>query len=168
VVRFFNTVGPRQVGRYGMVLPRFVKAALRNEPLEVHGDGTQSRCFCDVRDAVPALTQIVEGGKHAGRVFNLGHDEPITIRGLAELVKKTLKSESSIKLIPYEEAFAQGFDDLLVRQPNLTRIRDAIGWRPRTSLMQTILDIADELRVRPEADAPEVAPAKSAKAGAAR
>ncbi|MDZ4830006.1 MAG: GDP-mannose 4,6-dehydratase [Phycisphaerae bacterium] len=161
VVRFFNTVGPRQVGRYGMVLPRFVKAALRGDPLEVHGDGGQSRCFCDARDAVPGLVQLVDGGKHAGRVFNLGTDQSITIRALAELVIKTLGSDAPIKLVPYAEAFAQGFDDLLVRQPDLTRIREAIGFRPKIALTQTILDIAAELSVRPEADAPELAAPKS-------
>ena len=160
IVRFFNTVGPRQVGRYGMVLPRFVKAALRGDALEVHGDGMQSRCFCDARDAVTALLQLVDGGKHAGRVFNLGADESITIRALAELVKTTLQSNAPVKLVPYEQAFAQGFDDLLVRQPDLRRIRAAVGFESKISLRQTIFDIADELRARPEADAPELASPK--------
>ncbi|MFO0827859.1 MAG: GDP-mannose 4,6-dehydratase [Phycisphaerales bacterium] len=165
IVRFFNTVGPRQIGRYGMVLPRFVKAALRGEPLEVHGDGRQSRCFCDVRDVAPALMRLVADEALSGRVVNLGNDQPITILALAELVKMTLESSSPIRLVPYEEAFAQGFDDLLVRQPDLRRVRAAIGFRPEIPLTQTILDIAAEARARPEADAPELAAPKS---GAAR
>lgn len=167
IVRFFNTVGPRQVGRYGMVLPRFVRAALRGDPLEVHGDGSQSRCFCDVRDAVPALLALLEDRRHAGRVFNLGRDEIVSIRELAELVIRTLGSSSTIRFIPYEEAFASGFDDLLVRQPDLSRIRQAIGFRPTISLEQTIRDIAAELSERPEADAPDLArPAGAAARGA--
>ena len=157
IVRFFNTVGPRQVGRYGMVLPRFVKAALRGETLEVHGDGSQSRCFCDVRDAVPALTSLVADRRFAGRVFNLGRDEVVSIRELAELVISTLHSRSTIRYVPYDQAFAAGFDDLLVRQPDLRRIREAIGFRPGISLETTIRDIAAEFSVRPEADAPELA-----------
>jgi UDP-glucose 4-epimerase len=165
IVRFFNTVGPRQVGRYGMVLPRFVKAALRGEPLEVHGDGTQSRCFCDARDAVPALVRLLADPAHAGRVFNIGRDEPISIRALAELVLKTLGRDAPIRLVPYDQAFAAGFDDLLVRQPDLRRIRTAIGFAPTIPLAQTIRDIAEELRERPEADAPELARPKPAAGG---
>ena len=157
IVRFFNTVGPRQVGRYGMVLPRFVKAALRGEPLEVHGDGTQSRCFCDVRDVVPALVRLLGDGRHAGRVFNIGRDAPISIRALAEAVLRTLDRKASIRFVPYEEAFTAGFDDLLVRQPDLRRIREAIGFAPSITLEQTIRDIAAEFTVHPEADAPDLA-----------
>ena len=157
IVRFFNTVGPRQVGRYGMVLPRFVKAALRGEPLEVHGDGSQSRCFCDVRDTVPALIRLTADGQHAGRVFNIGRDTPISIRSLAETVLKTLGRDAPLRFVPYEEAFVAGFDDLLVRQPDLRRIRAAVGFSPSISLEQTIRDIAAEFRVRPEADAPDLA-----------
>lgn len=156
IVRFFNTVGPRQIGRYGMVLPRFVRAALAGDALEVHGDGSQSRCFCDVRDALPALTALVGDRRHAGRVFNLGRDEVISIRELAELVIRTLGSSSTIRFVPYEEAFASGFDDLVVRQPDLTRIREAIGFRPSIPLERTIRDIAAELSARPEAAAPEL------------
>ena len=148
IVRFFNTVGPRQVGRYGMVLPRFVRAALTGEPLRVHGDGQQSRCFCDVRDAVPALPRLLETDDCLGRVFNLGHDTRIAIAELAELVRSTLESGSPIELVPYDEAFGPGFDDLRHRQPDLTRIRDAIGFAPRIPLEQTILDIADDLKRR--------------------
>jgi len=146
IVRFFNTVGPRQIGDYGMVLPRFVQAALAGVDLEVHGDGTQSRCFCDVRDVVSALPTLLARPACRGCVFNLGREEPITILDLARLVIRTLGSRSGIRMIPYEQAFAVGFDDLMVRQPDLARIREAIGFAPRISLEQTIRDIADEQR----------------------
>ncbi|HMN97304.1 MAG TPA: GDP-mannose 4,6-dehydratase [Phycisphaerales bacterium] len=146
VVRFFNTVGPRQVGEYGMVLPRFVARALADEPIEVHGDGRQSRCFCDVRDAVPALPRLLAESACHGRVFNLGNDRSIEIGALAELVRETLGSASPIVLVPYESAFGPGFDDLRRREPDLTRIRAAIGFDPRIPLRQTILDIAAHLR----------------------
>jgi UDP-glucose 4-epimerase len=151
IVRFFNTVGPRQVGEYGMVLPRFVQAAIDGRDLEVHGDGMQSRCFCDVRDVVQALPRLLRDPACCGRVFNLGRDESITIRALAERVVQTLGSRSGIRMVPYEVAFSAGFDDLQVRQPDLTRIREAIGFTPSISLEQTILDLATELKKRPTA-----------------
>lgn len=148
IARFFNTVGPRQIGEYGMVLPRFVAAAIAGRDLEVHGDGLQSRCFCDVRDVVRVLPRLLDTPQCRGRVFNIGRDEPISIRALAELVVSTLRSQSRIRAVPYNQAFAAGFDDLLVRQPDLTRIREAVGFDPRIPLTQTILDLADELRSR--------------------
>ncbi|MFN5495564.1 MAG: NAD-dependent epimerase/dehydratase family protein [bacterium] len=148
IARFFNTVGPRQIGEYGMVLPRFVAAALDGRDLEVHGDGMQSRCFCDVRDVVRVLPKLVETPSCHGRVFNIGREEPITIRALAELVVSTLGSPSKIRVVPYETAFAAGFDDLLVRQPDLTRIRQAVGFSPEIPLVQTIRDLAVEIRQR--------------------
>jgi UDP-glucose 4-epimerase len=148
VVRLFNTVGPRQIGDFGMVLPRFVRAALEGTPLEVHGDGGQSRCFCDVRDVVRALPEILEATQCRGRVFNLGSDRVITIRELAGLVIGTLGSRSGVKMVPYAEAFSPGFDDLAVRQPDLGRIREAIGFTPTIALEQTIRDLADEIRSR--------------------
>ena len=151
IVRFFNTVGPRQVGEYGMVLPRFVQAAIDGRDLEVHGNGMQSRCFCDVRDVVQALPRLLRDPACCGRVFNLGRDESITIRALAERVVQTLGSGSGIRMVPYEVAFSAGFDDLQVRQPDLTRIREAIGFAPSISLEQTILDLATELKKRPTA-----------------
>ena len=151
IVRFFNTVGPRQVGEYGMVLPRFVQAAIDGRDLEVHGNGMQSRCFCDVRDVVQALPRLLRDPACCGRVFNLGRDESITIRALAERVVQTLGSRSGIRMVPYEVAFSAGFDDLQVRQPDLTRIREAIGFAPSISLEQTILDLATELKKRPTA-----------------
>jgi UDP-glucose 4-epimerase len=153
IARFFNTVGPRQIGDYGMVLPRFVAAALDGRELEVHGDGSQSRCFCDVRDVVQVLPKLVETPACHGRVFNIGREEPITIRALADLVIRTLGSSSTVRVIPYEQAFAAGFDDLLVRQPDLTRIRGAVGFAPRIALEQTIRDLATELVERRGAEA---------------
>ena len=142
IVRFFNTVGPRQLGEYGMVLPRFVRAALKGEPIEVHGDGTQSRCFCDVRDVVPAIVRLFDDPENHGRVYNIGSDSPVTIGELAEFVRSRLDSDSPIRRIPYEEAFNSGFDDLRAREPDLTRIRQAIGFRPAIGLEQTIDDLA--------------------------
>lgn len=141
-VRFFNTVGPRQVGDYGMVLPRFVGAALRNEPLRVFGDGAQSRCFCDVRDVVEALPRLVATPACHGRVFNVGSDVPITIGELARRVIDVLGSGSRIAHEPYAGAYPEGFEDLRQRRPDLTRVRNAIGFSPRIPLEQTIRDIA--------------------------
>ncbi len=144
VVRFFNTVGPRQVGEYGMVLPRFVQAAILGMDLEVHGDGTQSRCFCDARDVVIALPRLIAKPECAGRVFNVGNDTQISILELAHRVIAVLGSRSGVRMVPYAQAFAQGFDDLLVRQPDLTRIRSAVGFAPKISLDNTIRDLAAE------------------------
>ncbi len=146
IVRFFNTVGPRQVGDYGMVLPRFVAAALAGRPLEVHGDGRQSRCFCDVRDVVGALPRLLAEPACVGRVFNLGSDKPIQIGELAALVRDTLGSTSPIVFVPYETVFGAGFDDLRDRRPDLTRIRQAIGFEPSIPLPQTIRDIAQAMQ----------------------
>ncbi|MBL9031283.1 MAG: NAD-dependent epimerase/dehydratase family protein [Phycisphaerae bacterium] len=145
VVRFFNTVGPRQVGEYGMVLPRFVHAARADEPLTVYGDGSASRCFCDVRDVVQALPRLLEARACHGRVFNLGSDRPITIATLADLVVRTLGSRSTIRRVPYSEAFPAGFEDLKQRQPDLARIRAAIGFAPAIPLERTIQDVASAM-----------------------
>ena len=143
IARFFNTVGPRQVGTYGMVLPRFVEAAIAGIALQVHGDGTQTRCFCDVRDVVPALEKLLENPSCHGRVFNIGSDTEISIHDLAELVIRTLGSRSSIELLPYEDAFADGFDDLQTRRPDLRRVREAIDFKPVIPLTKTIRDLGD-------------------------
>ncbi|HVP74123.1 MAG TPA: NAD-dependent epimerase/dehydratase family protein [Phycisphaerales bacterium] len=164
IVRFFNTVGPRQVGEYGMVLPRFVSAALAGAPLEVHGDGRQSRCFCDVRDSAPALPALLASPACHGRVLNLGDDKSIQIRDLAELVKSTLGSHSPIRLVPYDEAFGKNFDDLRDRRPDLSRVRHAIGFQARIPLAQTIRDLADELReaaATPASAAPHARPVEA-------
>lgn len=144
--RFFNTVGPGQVGRWGMVLPRFVAAALAGEAIEVHGDGRQSRCFCDVRDVVDVVVRLVEDPAAHGRVFNIGRDEPIEIGGLAERVVSVLGSRSEIVRVPYDEAFGEGFEDLRARQPDLTRIRATTGWSPTIELDETIRAIAESMQ----------------------
>ncbi|MFK7960046.1 MAG: NAD-dependent epimerase/dehydratase family protein [Phycisphaerales bacterium] len=142
VGRFFNTVGPGQVGRWGMVLPRFVGAALAGEPLEVHGDGRQSRCFCDVRDVVEVVADLMDQPDAIGRVFNIGHDEPVTIHDLAQRVIEVTGSTSEIVMLPYEDAFGAGFEDLRARVPDLSRLRSAVAWPRRHVLDDTIRAIA--------------------------
>lgn len=154
VVRFFNTVGPRQIGRYGMVLPRFVAAALAGDDLEVYGDGTQSRCFCDVRDSASALPKLLDDPACHGRVFNLGSDRPVRIGDLARDVVRLTASTSAIRHVPYDDAYPAGFEDLKHRRPGLTRVRDAIGFEARTPLDQTILDLAEEIRGGPAVPTP--------------
>lgn len=149
IARFFNTVGPRQVGAYGMVLPNFVAAALRGEPLPVFGDGNQVRCFCDVRDVVEALPRLLAEPACHGRVFNVGSDEPISISDLADVVIDTLGSSSRKRFIPYDEAYSRGFEDLRRRRPDLRRIRAAIGFTPRWTLRQTVSDLAESLSGNP-------------------
>ena len=144
IARLFNTVGPRQVGDYGMVLPRFVAAALAGRPLQVYGDGRQTRCFCDVRDVAQVLPTMLATPECIGRVFNVGSDDPIEIRRLAELVVETLDSDSGIEMVPYDRAFGEGFDDLRDRRPDLTRLRDATGFAPKIDLLRTIRDLARE------------------------
>lgn len=155
VTRFFNTVGPRQVGSYGMVLPRFVAAALANRPLVIHGTGGQTRCFCDVRDVVAVLPRLLAEPACRGRVFNVGSDTEITIRQLAERVVAALGSRSELRTMPYEEAFPEGFEDLPRRRPDLSRLRDAVGFEPKIPLEQTIRDVAASIAQSPE-HAPEV------------
>ncbi|PCI10674.1 nucleoside-diphosphate sugar epimerase [bacterium] len=145
ICRFFNTVGPRQVGTHGMVLPRFVAAALKNEPISVFGDGTQSRCFCDGRDVIEVLPRMLRSQACHGRVFNVGSDHPISILKLAQQVINTLGSTSIIKLIPYHDAYGPGFEDLHHRKPDLDRVRQAVGFDPKFTLTQTIQDLAEEI-----------------------
>jgi len=140
--RFFNTVGPRQRGKWGMVLPRFVAAALRGEALRVHGDGAQERCFVDVRDVVPVLQTLMETPKAYGQVVNIGHDDPVTIQGLAERVVSVLDSTSVITHVSIEEDYGRPIEDLRRRIPDLARLRALTGLIPRISLDQTIRDIA--------------------------
>ena len=151
VARFFNTVGPRQRGRYGMVLPRFVAAARAGRPLEVHGSGSQVRCFGDVRDVVLALPALLSTTACHGRVFNLGSDRPISVEDLARLVIATLGSRSEIVRVPYADAFGPAFEDLDVRIPDISRARQAVGFDPGITLEQTIRDITEHLARAPEA-----------------
>lgn len=145
VCRFFNTVGPRQIGDYGMVVPNFVSAALRGEPITIYGDGEQSRCFCDVRDVAGLLPTLLSAPGARSQVVNVGHDEPVTIAGLADLVTETLASDSPIRKIPYSDAYPAGFEDLRQRRPDLSRVRELTGFEPRIPLRQTILDLAAEI-----------------------
>jgi UDP-glucose 4-epimerase len=143
VARFFNTVGPRQIGVYGMVLPRFVQAALEGKPLRVFGDGSQTRCFCDVRDVSAALPHLLACDQALGRVFNIGSDREISILELANLVIEVTGSTSTIEQISFEKAFGPGFEDLPRRVPDLGRIRQAIGFEPTWTLEQTIMDVVE-------------------------
>ncbi len=138
VVRFFNTVGPRQTGRYGMVLPNFVKRALDNAPIEVYGDGKQSRCFCDVRDTVEAVLRLIPLDRAVGEVINIGNTEETTIENLAKLVKQRTNSGSSIQYVPYEKAYEPGFEDMMRRVPCVDKLHTLTGFRPQTSLGEII------------------------------
>lgn len=146
VVRLFNTVGPRQTGRYGMVLPRFVAKALKNEPLSVYGTGDQSRCFCHVADTVRALKSLISCETAIGSVFNIGNTRSITIRELAELVISRLGSSSKIESIPYEKAYEKGFEDMLHRKPDISAVGNMVGWKPEKSLEQIIDDVASFIK----------------------
>ncbi len=143
VVRLFNTVGPRQVGMYGMVLPRFVEAAISNRPLQIYGDGNQTRCFCHVSDVVGAIVKLIVEPKASGQVFNLGSDEEISINDLARRVIHLAGSSSAIEHIPYETAYGQAFDDLARRVPRLDRVREAIGFSASFDLDAIILAVLD-------------------------
>jgi UDP-glucose 4-epimerase len=138
VVRFFNTVGPRQTGRYGMVLPNFVKRALANEPIEVYGDGKQSRCFCDVRDTIDALLRLIPLERAIGEVINIGNTEEITIENLAKMVKERTNSCSPIHYISYDRAYEPGFEDMMRRVPCIDKLHALTGFRPQTSLADII------------------------------
>ncbi len=138
VVRLFNTVGPRQTGRYGMVLPNFVNAALENKPIGVYGTGKQSRCFCDVRDTVEALLRLMDTPRAVGEVVNVGNTEEVSIEALAQLVKERTASSSAIEFIPYDQAYEPGFEDMLRRVPCVDKLQALTGFRPATPLTEII------------------------------
>jgi UDP-glucose 4-epimerase len=146
IVRFFNTVGPRQVGHYGMVVPRFVSAALKNEPLTVYGTGSQSRCFCHVHDAISGLLAVIDSNSTLGEVFNIGNDEEITIEDLAREIIEITGSSSIIEKVLYEKAYAPGFEDMQRRIPDISKIKRVVGWTPKLSLDSIISDIANHLK----------------------
>jgi UDP-glucose 4-epimerase len=146
VLRFFNTTGPRQTGRYGMVLPSFVQAALEGRPLMVHGTGEQSRCFGHVADVVEALVRLMARPEVQGEVFNVGNDQEVTIRQLAEQVIAATGSSSPIRLVPYSEVYPVGFEDMARRLPDVSKLERAIGFRPRRPLSEIIHDIVAEKR----------------------
>jgi UDP-glucose 4-epimerase len=143
--RLFNTVGPRQSGRYGMVLPRFVIAALNNESIKIYGDGTQSRVFCHVNDATEALLQLVATDKTINEVYNVGGTGEITINELAEMIIKQTNSKSTIEHIPYEKAYASGFEDMQRRVPDISKIKEVLKWSPQRDLIQVISDVAQHI-----------------------
>ena len=149
IARLFNTVGPRQTGSYGMVLPRFISAAKRGRPLPVYGDGLQTRCFCYVNDTVEALVRLQNCAAARGQVFNIGRTEEITIIGLAKLVIESLASRSRIQLVPYSKAYAPGFDDMRQRKPAIEKLAKAIGFRPMTSLREIIQRTAEAILEKP-------------------
>lgn len=148
VVRLFNTVGPRQTPAYGMVLPRFVEQALKGEPLTVYGDGSQTRCFCHVEDVVDALLRLLEDPSCVGDVFNVGATEEISIYQTAERVIATTGSSSQIQLVAYEDAYEEGFEDMMRRVPDISKIREAVGWEPKTGLDQIIVELVEHVKQR--------------------
>jgi UDP-glucose 4-epimerase len=141
IVRLFNTIGPRQTGRYGMVVPTFVKQALMGHDITVYSDGKQTRSFCDVRDVTPALVILINAPKAYGEVFNIGNASEISILRLAEMIKKMTESDSKIVHVPYDKAFERGFEDMRKRVPDITKAKNAIGFQPKIKLEQTIKDI---------------------------
>ncbi len=146
IARFFNTVGPRQTGRYGMVVPRFVRQALRNEPITLYGDGCQSRCFTAVGDAVRALIRLSETPGAVGEVFNIGSEQEITILDLARKILALTGSASPLQFIPYEQAYDRGFEDMRRRVPDVSKLRETIGYAPHTSLEENLQRIIQHMR----------------------
>jgi UDP-glucose 4-epimerase len=145
-IRLFNTVGPRQTGRYGMVLPRFVQSALKNEPITIYGDGTQSRVFCHVSDAVRAILTIAKTDSTIGEVYNIGGVGETTIKQLAEKIIERTKSNSTITYTPYDQAYTAGYEDMQRRVPDITKIKNAIGWSPENTLDSIVDDVAAEMK----------------------
>jgi UDP-glucose 4-epimerase len=143
--RLFNTVGPRQSAHYGMVIPRFVRSALKYEPISIYGDGTQSRVFCHVDDAIEALLTLVGTDKTINEVYNVGGTGEITIKELADQVIKETQSQSSIEFIPYEKAYAPGFEDMQRRVPDISKIKQELNWAPKKNLSQIIADVATHI-----------------------
>jgi UDP-glucose 4-epimerase len=141
-IRFFNTVGPRQTGRYGMVVPRFVQSALKNEPITIYGDGTQSRVFCHVLDAVDAVLKITKDDKTIGEVFNVGGEGETTIQQLAEKIVASTNSQSELTFTPYGQAYPAGFEDMQRRVPDISKAKSALSWKPLRNLDQIISDVA--------------------------
>jgi UDP-glucose 4-epimerase len=152
IVRLFNTVGPRQTGRYGMVLPNFVRQALDGSAITVFGSGQQSRCFCDVRDAVESILRLIATDKAVGEVVNVGSDSEISVEGLARIVKQRTNSESPITFTPYEEAYEPGFEDMQRRVPALEKLQRLTGFRPRIPLHEIVDRVVEYHQKRKEED----------------
>jgi UDP-glucose 4-epimerase len=146
IVRFFNTVGPRQLGAYGMVVPRLIKSALANEPLTVYGDGSQTRCFAHVSDVIDAVMEVAFADSTIGKVINIGNNFEISINDLAEKIIKETGSRSKIVYVSYEEAYGNGFEDMERRVPNIDLINRLVGWKPKRDLSRIILDISEDMK----------------------
>jgi UDP-glucose 4-epimerase len=149
IVRLFNTVGPRQSGQYGMVIPRFVTSALAGRTLEIHGDGSQTRCFCHVQDTIRALAGLMAAREISGEIFNVGSTERVTINELAQRVLTVTGSSSPLVQIPYDEVYGQGIEDMLHRQPSIDKVEGAIGWQPTRSLDEILDDVVQHARSAP-------------------
>jgi len=161
VVRLFNTVGPRQTGRYGMVLPNFVQQALKNQPISVYGDGKQSRCFCDVRDTVEGLVRLMDRDSAVGEVVNVGNTEEISIEGLARLVRERTGSSSSIQYVPYDQAYEPGFEDMMRRVPSVDKLATLTGFRPQTPLTEIVDRVSSHFLQKSEESLQPVAVSKA-------
>ena len=153
IARFFNTVGPRQQGQYGMVIPRFVQRALSGQPLEVHGDGAQTRSFCHVQDTIRAVYGLMSATHLSGQIFNVGSAERVSILDLAHRVLGATGSRSGLEFIPHDQVYGLGIEDVLHREPSIEKIGDAIGWKPTLDLDRILADVIDDLRGQPERDA---------------
>jgi UDP-glucose 4-epimerase len=165
IARFFNTVGPRQTGRYGMVLPNFVRQALAGEPITVYGSGKQSRCFCDVRDSVESLIRLLATDQSIGEVVNIGTDQEVTIERLAHLVKERTESDSPVTFVPYDQAYEPGFEDMPRRVPSLNKLEKLTGFRPAIPLVEIVDRVIAHSQKRKEAglmSAPERVGARAA------
>jgi len=149
IVRLFNTVGPRQSGQYGMVIPRFVTNALAGRPLEIYGDGTQTRCFCHVQDTIRALVDLMDARGISGEIFNVGSTERVTINDLARRVVTMTGSSSQFVSVPYNEVYGQGIEDMLHRQPAIEKVNEAIGWEPTRTLEEILGDVVQYARSAP-------------------
>jgi UDP-glucose 4-epimerase len=152
IVRFFNTVGPRQTGRYGMVLPNFVRQALEDSPITIYGNGQQSRCFCHVHDTVEALLRLTANQRAIGEVINIGTDQEISIEGLAHLVKQRTKSNSKLEYVPYDKAYEPGFEDMFRRVPSLEKLQSLANFRPSIPLATIVDNVADHFRSKSVAE----------------
>jgi UDP-glucose 4-epimerase len=154
IARLFNTVGPRQSGQYGNVIPRFVEAALAGRPLEIHGDGTQTRCFCHVADTTRALVALMDEPSTRGKIYNVGSTESVTILELAERVLRTTGNSSELAFVPYEQVYGHGIEEMFQRMPAIDKIAAAVGWRPTIDLDAILEEVVDERRLSPAGAAP--------------
>jgi len=143
IARFFNICGPRQTGQYGMVVPRFVRNALLGKPIEVYGDGSQSRCFAYVGDAIEAVLELMEAEKAVGQIFNIGSSHEIQIRDLARKIIHLTGSDSTIKFVPYEDVYGKGFEDMMRRVPDISKIRNLVGWEPKVTLDELLIKVIE-------------------------